>query len=164
MACCLRRIGQPDHFSAERRRRGLHECRRGIVGDLTFTFCSFSGNVGALCQLATRREYHMFQMISKKLLQSGFIVVGLFLSSATTALADHNPYYFLDSGSNKRSLYVNANCGHGMDCVRFGTACETVFYSSPTTKDAGLNALNRGEKLYIRENSSPYDVVCTVLP
>jgi len=100
----------------------------------------------------------------KTLLRSGGLAVGLLLWSAPTALASHFPYYFLDSGNNKRGLYVNSNCGHGIDCIQFGNLCGTLFYSSPKTREAGLNLLNRGKNMYIRENSSPYNVVCTAEP
>ncbi len=91
---------------------------------------------------------------------SAFVVLGF----NSPVLADHHPYYFVGSGTSKHSLWTTSNCGHGISCVEFGHHCEADLYSSQGTLDVAYNMAQRGEKIYIRENQSPYDVVCTLVP
>ncbi len=94
----------------------------------------------------------------------GLIAALVGIGSGGPLLADHHPYYFVGVSNNKHALYVNPGCGHGIDCGEWGNFCGAQFYSSQSSLDAGHNVINQGENIYIRENSSPYDVVCTVEP
>lgn len=87
-----------------------------------------------------------------------FVIVFSWLAASVGHAAE---YYFLSSTNSKFFLWSSSGECRGSGCQVVGTCSGTNMYGSASTMRVATDMYNDGASIFIRENWSPYDVVCT---